>query len=90
MTSDNRFERIRDTLQARLEKRKAVAYKAFGVGQRPYGTVALTKAQLRGWWASLTPEEKNERYNAMMPEERNEILKAQLSTTVETGERGET
>lgn len=76
MASDNRFERLRDRAEARFKGLAEATDKAFGVGQRPYGTVHLTPQQKIEYFKAQPDEKKLEIWQQMDEDERQEIGRA--------------
>ncbi len=69
----NIFERRRDLLVQKLTQRKEAVDKAFGVGQRPYGTVKVPKAEQIAYFRSQSPEKQAELWGQMDETERAEV-----------------
>lgn len=73
MSEENKFERIRDMLAEEIVRQRDAAYKAFGVGQRPYGTHRVTPEEKRAYWESLAPERRLQLWNNWDDKERGEF-----------------
>lgn len=73
--SDNYFERLRDKLAERIKLQQTSVYKAFGVGNRPYGHVKLSPEEQRSYWMGMPMQMREQVWGQITPEERQAIVK---------------
>ncbi len=73
MADENTFERLRDMAAGQIGRYQEATNRAFGVGQRPFGTKKLTKPEKSAYYASLDPARRQELWSQMDEAERNEL-----------------